>query len=135
RRTVGKLHLDVHAVARHAGGRDSRAGVAGDALRAERLLELGRHRLVLDRHETRQQLDDRDVAAEAREDRGELHPDRAASDDDQCFWHVPKLNGFIARDDATAIDLAARHAAWCRAGRDDDLLARAQGLLVAFEDI
>src|SRR6185436_6911774 len=135
RGAVCKLHLDVDAVARHPGGGHSRAGVAGDALLTERLLELGRYRLVLDRHETRQQLDDRDVAAEAREDRGEFHADCAASHDHQGFRHVAKLNRFIARDDAAAIDLYTRHAARGRAGRDDDLLARAQGLLLAFEDI
>ena len=37
--------------------RHLRAGVARDALLAERLLELGRHRLVFDRHEPRQQLE------------------------------------------------------------------------------
>ena len=58
-----------------------RAGVARDALLAERLLELGRHRLVLDRHEPRQQLEDRHVAAEAAEDRRELDADRAAAHD------------------------------------------------------
>ena len=44
-------------------------------------LELGRHRLVLDRHQPRQQLDDRDLAAEAPEDRRELDADRAAAHD------------------------------------------------------
>src|SRR4029077_2470329 len=66
---------------------------------------------------------------------GELHADRAASHDHQGLRHVAKLTRFVARDDATAIDLHTRHAATGRAGRDDALLARAQSLRVAFEDI
>ena len=45
------------------------------------------------------------------------------------------MNGFVARQDALAIDLDARHAARRRTGGDDDLLARPQRLRVALEDV
>ena len=59
-----------------------------DALLLERLLELRRHRLVFDRHEPRQQLDDGHLAAEAAIDRRELDADRAAAHDDQRLRHA-----------------------------------------------
>ena len=77
--------------------RDLRARVARDALLAERLLELRRHRLVFDRHEARQQLEDRDLAAEAAEDRRELDADGAAAEDrdrlraPRCRWIASSL--------------------------------------------
>ena len=51
------------------------------------------------------------------------------------FGTSRKCDRFVARDDALAIDLDARHAARRRSGRDDDLLARAQRLRLALEDI
>ena len=46
-----------------------------------------------------------------------------------------RMDRLVARDDALAIDLDAGHAARRRSGRDDDLLARAQRLRLAFEDV
>ena len=97
--------------------------------------ELRRHRLVLDRHEPRQQLQDRHVAAEAPEDRRELDAHRAAADDGDRLGHFAQADRFVARDDAPAIDLDARHAPRRRSGRDDDLLPRAQRLRLAFEHV
>ena len=104
-----------------------------DALLLERLLELRGHGLVLDRHETRQQLDDGHLAAEAAVDRRELDADGAAAHDDQRLRNLLEVNRLVAGDDARVIDLDARHAARRRAGRDDDLL-RLERLLVALED-
>ena len=105
-----------------------------DALLLERLLELRGHRFVLDRHEPRQQLDDRHLAAEAAVDRRELHADRAAAHDHQRLRHLLQVNRFVARDDPLVIDLHGRHAARRRPGGDDDLL-RLERLLVALEDV
>ena len=71
-----------------SGLRHLRAGQRLDALLLERLLELRRHRFIFDRHEPRQQLDDGDLAAEPAEDRGELHADGAAAQDDQRLRHL-----------------------------------------------
>src|SRR6185369_4233451 len=106
-----------------------------DALLAERFFELGGNRLVLDRDEPRQQLEDRHVAAEAVEDRRELDADRAAAHDRKRGGHLAQIDGFVARNDALAIDLDARHAARRRSGRDDDFLARAQRLRLALDDL
>ena len=76
-------------VRRRRGLRDLRAGQRLDALLLEGLLELGRHRFILDRHEPRQQLDDRDLAAESAEDRRELHADGAAAQDDAATSAPP----------------------------------------------
>ena len=134
-RPVGELDVDVDAVGVRLGAGDPGAGVARDALLAERLLELDGDRLVLDRHQPRQQLDDRHVAAEAVEDRSELDPDGAAAHDHQDFWHLAQADRLVAGDDPLAVDLDPRHAARRRPGGDDDLLARAQRLLLALEDL
>ena len=86
-------------------------------------------------HDARQQLDNRHLAAEAPEDRRELHADRAAAEDDHRLRHFAQRDRFVARDDALAIDLDARHASRHRAGRDDDFLGRREALLVAFDDV
>ena len=106
-----------------------------DALLAERLLELRRHGFVFDRHETRQQFDNRHLAAEAAEDRRELHADGAAAQDHDRFGHFLQVDGFVAGDDARAIDRDPRNAPRRRSGRDDDFLAREQRLGVAFEHV
>ena len=66
--------------------------------------QLGRHGLVFDRHEARQQLEDRDLAAEAAEDRRELHADGAAAHDGDRLRDLLQVDGLVARDDALAID-------------------------------
>ena len=129
RLAVARLHLDVDALGAGLGGRDLRAGQHLDAALLERALELGRHRLVFARHQPRQQLDDRDLAAVALEDRRELDADGAAAHDGNRLRHVRQVNGFVAEDDALAVDLDAGHAARRRAGGDDDFLRRRQRLL------
>ena len=84
RLAVGSLRLDVHAVrAARLRCRHLRPGQRLDALLLERLLELRGNRFVFDRHEPRQQFDDRHLAAEAAVDRRELDADRAAAHDDE----------------------------------------------------
>ena len=82
RLAVGALRLERHALALHLRPGDLRADQRGDALLLERAREFRRHRLVFDRHQPREQLDDGDLAAEAVEDRRELDADGAAAHDD-----------------------------------------------------
>ena len=107
----------------------------GDALLLERLLQLGRNRFVFGRDDARQQLDDRHLAAEAAEDRRELHADRAAAENDHRLRHLAQRDGFVARDDPLAIDLHARNASRHGSGGDDDFSRRREALLVAFDDV
>src|SRR5206468_10318291 len=79
--------------------------------------------------------DNRHVAAEAAEDGCELDPDGAAAHDRDRPGHVAQTDRLVARNDAFAVDLDARDAARRRTRRDDDLLPRAQRLLLAFEHI
>src|SRR5262245_9068906 len=69
RHAVGKLRLNIHAITTDLGTGHLGASVTCDPLLAERFLELSRDRFVLDRHQSRKQLEDRDLAAEASEDR------------------------------------------------------------------
>ena len=97
--------------------------------------ELGGHGLVFDRHESRQQLEDRHVAAEAAEDRRELDADRAAAHDGDRRRHFRQVDRLVARDDPLAIDRDAGHAARRRSGGDDDLRRARKRLRVAFEHV
>ena len=65
---VGQLRLEVDAVRIRFRARHLRAGVRRDALLAKRFFELGRHGVVLDRDQPRQQLEERHLAAEPSED-------------------------------------------------------------------
>ena len=98
-------------------------------------LELRRDRFVLNRHDTRQQLDDRDLAAEAPEDRRELDADGAAAHDGDRLRNLLQVDRFVAGDDSLAVDLDARHAARLRSGGDDDFLARRERLLLSVDDL
>src|SRR6185436_2271298 len=111
RLAVGGLGLDLHRRLAGLRARDPGAGQDLDALLLERALELGRHGVILDRHQPRQQLDDRHLAAEAAEDRGELDADRAAAENDDRPGYVLEVNRFVARDDAGPVDFDAGHAA------------------------
>jgi hypothetical protein len=109
--------------------------MAGNPLLAERLLELRRHRFVFHRHQPREQLENRDLAAEPAKDGGELDAHGAAAHDGDRLRHFSQVHRFVARNDAPAIDLDPRHASRRRPGRDDDLLPGAQRLRVALEDV
>src|SRR6266511_3164265 len=134
RLAVRSLRLEIDSVGARLRAGDLRAGHDLDALLLERALELCRDRLVFDRHEPRQQLDDRDVAAEAAEDRGELNADGTAADDDDRLRDRLQVDGFVARDDALPIDLDPRHAARLRSGRNDDFLLHRERLLLPLGD-
>src|SRR5437667_11113594 len=123
RAAVRQLRLDVDTRAAHLGARDLRSRVTGDPLFPERLFQLRRHSFVLDRHEPWQQLQNRHFAAEAAEDRRELDADRPAAHDGYRFWHFFQVDGFVARDDAPAIELDPGHASRRRPGGHDDLFA------------
>src|SRR5262245_17480268 len=127
-RRINRDHGFIHDGLRHL-----RAGVGGNSLLLERPRELCRDRIVLDRHQARQQLDDCHFAAEAVEDRRELHADGAAAEDHDSPGHLFEVNRLVARDDSRVIDRDARHASRRRARRDDDVL-RLQRLLVAARD-
>jgi hypothetical protein len=94
----------------------------------ERPLELGRHGLVLDRHEAGQQFDNRHVTAEGSEDRSELDAYRAGAEDHDRLRHLLERDRLVARDDASSIDLHAGYGPWLRARGDHDLLLRAKRL-------
>src|SRR5206468_2331975 len=65
---VTKLSFQIDAVARRRSARHLRAGVDGYPLFSKRLLELGGYRFVLNRNQSWEQFEDRDVAAKAIED-------------------------------------------------------------------
>src|SRR5262249_47489296 len=70
---------------------DARALLAeleADALLAERLRQLLRGVLVLEGDDSVEHLDDRDLAAEGGEDRGELAPDDPAAENRQAPRHL-----------------------------------------------
>ncbi len=131
---VGRLRVDVDAS--RAGGRAGhlRPGQDLDALPLEGLFELGRHGLVFDRHQPRQQLDNRDLAAEPAEDGRELDADRAAPQDDDRLRNVLQPDRFVTRDDPFAVDGDPGDAPRLRAGRDDDLARRGEDLRLAVGD-
>src|SRR5439155_1247789 len=62
-------------------GRDLDAGLDGDSAAGERPRELLRDLFVLDRHDARERLENRDLDTVRGEDVGELDPDRAGADD------------------------------------------------------
>ena len=90
-------------------------------------LELGRDGLVLDRHETRQQLDERHLAAKSAEDRRELDADRTAAHDRDRLRHLAQMNGFVARDDPRLVDRDAR-ARCCGADPVATMISRARSV-------
>ncbi len=116
------LHLERDGAAFRGGGGHAGSGAHRDFALPERLLELGGNRFVLVRHEARQQLDDRDVAAEAIEDRRELHADGAAAHHGDRLRHFREMDRLVARDDVRLVDRDAGHAPRRRTGGDDDLL-------------
>src|SRR4030095_12354716 len=81
RLAVGQLRFRSDFVALHRCARYFRARQRRDALLAERARKLDGDRFVLDGHESREQLDERHLAAEAAEDRSELDADGAAAED------------------------------------------------------
>src|SRR6185436_2532905 len=101
------LRLEVDATAVVLRARDLRRGEDLDPLFLERPFELRRNRLVFGRHQPREQLDDRDVAPESPEDRGELDSDRAAPHDDNRLRNLLQADRLVAGDDALAIELDA----------------------------
>src|SRR5207302_3072745 len=90
-----------------------------DAAAPELLRELLRRVGVLLRDERVEHLDDRHLAAEAVEDRGELAPDDAAAEDDEALRHG------LLREEAGRVGAARRvesldrRAQWERTRRDD----------------
>ena len=132
---IGELRFNVDPIAGRCGTRQPGAGMGGDALPTERSLQFRRHRLVLDRHQPWQQLEDRHITAEAAENARELHADRAASENRNRGRHRTQTNGLIAGDDAHPVDGDTGDAPRRRAGGDDDLFARAQRLLLAIDDV
>ena len=99
------IRTPLHRVITHA---------FNDTWRALELLrQFGYRRpgLVLGRYEPRQQLHNRDVAAEAPVDGGELDADGAAAEYDERLRHRLQVNRFVTRDDPLPVRGDARHAA------------------------
>src|SRR5438270_500844 len=78
-----------------------------DAALAERFFQLLRDLFVFERHEPRQEFDERRLRAEARIDGGELRPDRARPDDDERLRHLFEFEYVVGVDDALAVGLEA----------------------------
>ncbi len=135
RRTVRRLRIDLYVCIPRSGGGHFRPGQDLDALTLERLLELGRNRVVFDRHETRQELDDGHIAAEPAKDGREFDADRAASEDDDGLGNVLQADRFVTGDDSLAVDRDARNAARLRSGGDDNLARRGEHLRLAVSNL
>src|ERR1044071_2004349 len=99
-----------------------RARQALQAALAERLLKRLGNLLVFERHDARQQLDERRLRAEARVDGGELGADRAGAHDDERLRHLFEFEDVVGVDYTLAVGLEARDGADDRARRDDDVL-------------
>ena len=124
------LHLDLDAPGAGLGGGHLGVGERLDAAAFEVLLELGRNRFVLARHQPGEELDKGDLAPVALEDRRELDTDRAASHDRDALRDFVQVNGFVAEDDLLAVNLDPGNAARRRAGGNHQLLRCGQRLLV-----
>src|SRR5947209_5662471 len=74
-----------------------------DAALAERFFQLLRDLFVFERHEPRQEFDERRLRAEARIDGGELRPDRARPDDDERLRHLFEFEYVVGVDDPLAV--------------------------------
>ena len=92
-----------------------------DPLLAEGPLELGRDLVVLDRQESREGLDERDVCAEAGKDRGELDPHGARPDHHQGLGDRGQLEDVVRAQDTLSVEGSGRDRAWDRPGRQDDV--------------
>src|SRR5436305_9307848 len=78
-----------------------------DAALAERFFKLLRDLFVFERHQSRQQFNERRLRAEARVDGGELRPDRTRPDDDERLRHFLEFEYVIGVYDALAVGLEA----------------------------
>src|SRR5207253_270332 len=100
-----------------------------DAALSERLLKLFGDLLVFERHDARQEFDERRLRAEARVDGGELRPDRARAHDDERLRDFLQFEYVIGVDDALAVRLEAGDGAHDRT-RGDDYVLRVYSLLL-----
>src|SRR3954465_12817769 len=132
---VWRLCLDRHAARPGLRTRDAGPGHHFDALLLERPLQLGRDGFILERNNTRQQLDQRHVAAESSKDGPELDADRTRSHDHNRFGNLLESDRFVAGDDSLSIDIYARNTSRLRPGRDNDLLPRRDRLLLPVCDV
>ena len=124
RLAVGRLRFDIDAVGAGLRARDLRAGQHLDALLLERLLELGRDRFVFDGTMPRQQLDDVTSLPKRRKIDANSTPTAPlpmiAIDFGISFrWIASSLVMIRLRSISMPGTLRG-----CRAGGDDDLLAR-----------
>src|SRR5262249_42741051 len=79
--------------------------------------------------------EDRDIAAEAAEDRSELDADRAAAHHSDRLRNFLQMDRLVTRDDALAVDRNAWYAPRLRTGRDDDVPSRVQRLRLTVVNI
>ncbi len=117
------LEGDLHAVLRRLDAGEPAAELEADLATAERALEQLGRRLVLQRDEVGQGLDDRDVDAEGLPRAGELAADDAAAEHDRRARYAVEGQRVVAGDDLGAVDLDARQAAGVGAGGQQDVLA------------
>jgi hypothetical protein len=97
------------------------AGQDRHALPLERLVREGGNFFVLDRKNSRQHFNDRDLDAEVEVETGEFDADRAGADDQQRFRHDGWHHRVPVRPDQLAVSLHARQFARPRAGGQDDV--------------
>src|SRR5581483_1483707 len=122
RLAVAEVHGQLGAVVVDAGA--LLAELQRDPAALELLRQLLRGVSVLLRDERVEHLDDRHLAAEAREDRRELAPDDATAEDDEPTRHLLLREQSRRVDAARRVEARNRRPERERARRDDRLLER-----------
>ena len=132
-RAIGARELDIdpRAVARHIHAIDSRFRQRLDAALREGFVELIGDFLVFDRHDSRQDLDDDDVRAEAMEHGGELDADGAGADDAYALRLRRQREHLGVGHDRLTVHRDAWYGARLGAGRHDNV-AGGDGLRALF---
>ncbi len=103
---------------------ERRAGAEVDLALAEGPLEGLGGRLVLDRDEPGERLDDGDLGAEAGPHAGELAADDAAAEHDHRRGHAVEAQGVLGGEHPLAVDLEAGQGLGVGAGGEHDVAAR-----------
>src|SRR5665213_3920648 len=108
---IALLRVDGHAATGLFGALDLHADEAIDS----RVLEGGQHLLgdvfILERHQSIEAFEERDLDAELAVERRELDPDSAGADDADRLRNLRRERGVVGRNDQLAVELEA----WQRA--------------------
>ncbi len=106
-RVAAHCHSHTSLVALEGGRVERHPHQAVDAARLEPLLQLAADGLVLERHQARRHLHERDVAARAAPEGRELHPDRSGAENDRAGRHAVEEERVVAGEQLTAVALHA----------------------------